>query len=161
VGARSVQVQTSFEAVEAVPVFVDLDLDVALLFADGVEAPALRFTTDEPQRGALGAAIGYPGGQTQVKVEQATVAATYFATGLDVTAESRVTRRILELRARVQPGDSGGPLILEDGTVGGVVFAESRVDPAVGYALSPLEVLERISPAMGRTAAVDTGPCVD
>lgn len=161
VGARSVQVQTPLEAVEAVPVFVDLELDVALLFADGVEAPALRFTTTEPQRGALGAAIGYPGGQRQVKVEPATVAATYFATGLDVTAESRVTRRILELRARVQPGDSGGPLVLEDGTVGGVVFAESRVDPAVGYALSPLEVLERISPALGRTAAVDTGPCAD
>jgi hypothetical protein len=94
-------------------------------------------------------------------VERATVAATYFATGLDVTGEARVTRRILELRARVDPGNSGGPFILEDGTVGGVVFAESRVDPAVGYALSPLEVLERISPSIGSTAAVPTGPCID
>ena len=88
------------------------------------------------------------------------MAATYFATGLDVTGDARVTRRIIELRARVIPGDSGGPFVLEDGTVGGVVFAESRVDPAVGYALSPMQVQDRVTPAIGRSAAVSTGPCV-
>lgn len=160
VGARSVIVQTSGDSFEATPVLVDLELDVALLFANGLDAPSLTFTSSEPTRGALGATIGFPGGENKT-VEPATVAAVYFATGLDVTGEARVTRRILELRARVVPGDSGGPFILEDGTVGGVVFAESRVDPAVGYALSPLEVLDRISPALGSTAAVSSGPCVD
>lgn len=160
VGARSILVQTSGDSYEATPVLVDLELDVALLFADDLDAPALTFATDEPSRGALGATLGYPGGGN-LTVERATVAATYVATGLNVTGEARVNRRILELRARVVPGDSGGPFVLEDGTVGGVVFAESRVDPAVGYALSPLEVLDRISPALGRTAAVSTGPCVD
>jgi hypothetical protein len=87
------------------------------------------------------------------------VAATYNATGLDVTGAARVTRRIIELRATVIPGDSGGPFVLEDGTVGGVVFAESKVDPAVGYALSPLEVLDRITPVLGTRDSVSTGPC--
>lgn len=160
VGARRVIVQTSDQSYEATPVLVDLELDVALLYADELDLPSLTFTSSEPGRGALGATIGYPGGEN-LTVERATVAATYFATGLNVTGEGRVNRRILELRARVVPGDSGGPFILEDGTVGGVVFAESRVDPAVGYALSPLEVLERITPALGRTGAVSTGPCVD
>ena len=160
VGADSVIVQTSGDSYEAVPVLVDLQLDVAVLWANGLAAPALTFAASEPDRGALGATIGYPGGGNET-VEPATVAASYFATGLDVTGKARVTRRILELRARVIPGDSGGPFVLEDGTVGGVVFAESRVDPAVGYALSPLEVLDRISPAVGRTQAVSTGPCVN
>ena len=88
------------------------------------------------------------------------MAATYNATGLDVTGAARVTRRIIELRARVIPGDSGGPFVLVDGTVGGVVFAQSKVDPAVGYALSPSEVLERVAPALGAVQAVPTGPCV-
>ena len=88
------------------------------------------------------------------------MAATYFATGLDVTGEAKVTRRIIELRSRVNPGDSGGPLVLEDGSVGGVVFAESRVDPAVGYALSPREVVDRVSPAIGSRDAVPSGPCI-
>jgi hypothetical protein len=50
--------------------------------------------------------------------------------------------------------------VLQNGSVGGVVFAESKADPTVGYALSPQEVWQRISPAIGRTAAVATGPCV-
>jgi len=158
VGSKSVLVQTSEETYEATPVLIDLKLDVALLFADGVKAPPLTFAGSEPTRGDIGATIGFPGGGNKT-VEPASVAATYFATGLDVTGKARVTRRILELRARVIPGDSGGPLVLENGSVGGVVFAESRVDPTVGYALSALEVRDRISPAVGSTGAVPTGPC--
>jgi S1-C subfamily serine protease len=160
VGASTVIVQTSGESYHATPVFIDLELDVAVLFAEGVQAPALAFATSEPRRGALGATIGFPGGGNKT-VEPATVAATYYATGLDVTGAARVTRRIIELRARVIPGDSGGPFVLEDGTVGGVVFAESKVDPAVGYALSPREVVGKISAAIGRVHPVATGPCVN
>ncbi|HEX3264355.1 MAG TPA: MarP family serine protease [Candidatus Limnocylindrales bacterium] len=159
VGADSIIVQTSDTSFDATPVLIDLDLDIAVLWAKGLKAPKLTFTNAEPERGALGATIGYPGGGNET-VERATVAAAYFATGLDVTQKARVTRSIIELRSKVIPGDSGGPLILEDGTVGGVVFAESRVDPEVGYALSPLEVFDRVAPAVGLQKAVDTGPCV-
>lgn len=159
VGARSILVQTSDASFTATPVLLDLDLDIAVLFANGVDAPPLTFATEEPRRGDIGAAIGFPGGGRKT-VEPATVAATYFATGLDVTGEAKVTRRIIELRSRVNPGDSGGPLVLEDGSVGGVVFAESRVDPAVGYALSPREVVDRVSPAIGSRDAVPSGPCI-
>jgi S1-C subfamily serine protease len=158
IGARSIIVQTSGESYRAIPVLVDLELDIALLQVSGVDAAPLLFTAREPSRGTVGATVGYPGGGNET-VERATVAATYNATGLDVTGAARVTRRIIELRARVIPGDSGGPLVLEDGTVGGVVFAESKVDPAVGYALSPVQVLDRITPAIGETDAVPTGPC--
>jgi S1-C subfamily serine protease len=158
-GARSVQVQSSDGSFRATVVLLDLDLDVAVLYADGVRAPPLTFTGTEPRRGDLAATIGYPGGGNET-VEPATVAAAYFAQGLTVTNKGRVTRRIIELRSSVRPGDSGGPLVLENGTVGGVVFAESKVDPKVGYALSPLDVRARVEPAIGRTAAVGAGPCV-
>ena len=158
-GAKSVLVQTSGDSFRATVVLLDLDLDVALLHTDGLRAPPLTFTTTEPRRGALAAAIGYPGGGNE-SVEPATVAATYYAQGLSVSGKSRVTRRIIELRSRVRPGDSGGPLVLQNGSVGGVVFAESKVDPSVGYALSPLDVWQRIQPAVGRTAAAATGPCL-
>ncbi len=159
VGAASVLAQTSNDSFVATPVLIDLELDVAVLWVDGVDAEPLRFAIEEPGRGAIGATVGYPGGDNET-VKPATVAATYFATGLNVTGEARVTRRILELRARVVPGDSGGPFVLRDGTVGGVVFAESRVDPSVGYALSALEVLETVAPVLGSRTAVATGPCV-
>ncbi len=66
---------------------------------------------------------------------------------------------ILELSARIDRGDSGGPLILTDGTVGGVVFAEAKSDDQVGYALTPVEVSQRITPSLGKTKAVATGAC--
>jgi S1-C subfamily serine protease len=159
VGATKVIVQTSGESFEATPVLVDLELDVALLYAPGVKASPLRFSSEDPVRGAVGATVGYPGGGNET-VERASVAATYNATGLDVTGAARVTRRVIELRARIVPGDSGGPFVLQDGTVGGVVFAQSKVDPAVGYALSPTEVLMRVGPSIGSTRGVATGPCV-
>jgi S1-C subfamily serine protease len=159
-GSNSVVVQTSQASFSTVPVLVDLKLDIALLYARDLDAPALKFTGTEPTRGVIGATFGYPRGGDAV-VEPATVAATYDATGLDVTGDARVTRRILELRAVIEPGDSGGPFLLEDGSVGGVVFAQSRVDPTtVGYALSPLEVRDRVEGAVGRRTPADTGSCL-
>ena len=51
-------------------------------------------------------------------------------------------------------------MILEDGTVGGVVFAEARTDPEVGYALAATEVCgAHPDRASAGPAAVDTGDC--
>lgn len=158
-GATTIVVQTSHDSLRATPVLVDDEYDIAVLFVDRFSAPSLQLATDDPKRGDIGATFGYPGGGNAA-VEPATVAAVYDATGLDVTGTARVTRRLVELRASIEPGDSGGPLLLADGSVGGVVFAESRADPSVGYALSPEQVESHIAPALERTKEVSTGPCI-
>ncbi|MEW5990369.1 MAG: MarP family serine protease, partial [Chloroflexota bacterium] len=158
-GATAITVDTPAGHWPAVAVAFDPRLDVAVLRVEGFAPPSLIFAAADPSRGALGATIGYPGGGDAV-VEPAAVTATYDAEGLDVAGTGRVTRRIIELRAVVEPGDSGGPLILIDGTVGGVVFAESRSDETVGYALSPTAVAVAVGPAIGLTRPVDTGPCL-
>ena len=118
-------------------------------------APA-RFAPEAPGRGTVGAALGHPNGGA-LTVIPAAVSAEVRARGRDLYATRTVVRDVLELRAPVEPGDSGGPFVLADGSVGGVVFAESRTDPEVGYALDPLAVADRVMPLLGRTAAVDTG----
>ena len=133
--------------------------DVAVLWAPDVKGKSLRFAAQDPRTGTPAAALGHPNGGG-LAVIPAAVAAEYAATGRDIYGHGRVTRNILELRAQVEPGDSGGPLILKDGTVGGVVFAEARSDQDVGYALSPISVATDVTPALGRTSAVSTGPCV-
>ena len=50
--------------------------------------------------------------------------------------------------------------MLQDGTIGGLVFAEARTDPDVGYALSPTAVAMRVTPALGRREVVATGDCL-
>lgn len=140
-------------------VLFDPDLDVAVLHAPTANQPPLRMSTDTPARGAAAAVLGYPGGAS-LTVIPAAVADAYAATGRDIYGEHRVRREIVELRAAVERGDSGGPVLLRDGSVGGVVFAESRTNEDVGYALSATAVVVRVGPAIGRTAAVDAGRCV-
>jgi S1-C subfamily serine protease len=158
-GASTVRVEVPSGSGDADVVLFDPDLDVALLHAPGIHAPALRFAARDPRRGSVGAALGYAGGGP-LAVLPAAVTGGYAAEGRDIYDGDLVRRDILELRAEVEPGDSGGPLVLQDGTIGGLVFAESRSDDSVGYALTPTSVAVRVAPGLGRTGAVDVGDCL-
>ena len=158
-GASTVRVTSAEGTDDATVVMFDPTLDLALLSVPALQGPVLRFATSTPERGSVGAAIGYAGGGP-MGILPAAVAGSYDATGRDIYGEDRVTRKILELRAAVEPGDSGGPLVLDDGSVGGLVFAESRTDPEVGYAMTPTAVANRIQPSIGSRGAVDVGPCI-
>ncbi len=158
-GATTIRVAIGSDVADATAVLFDPDLDVALLHAPGLTGTPLRFAAADPDRGAVGAALGYAGGGPLV-ILPAAVSGSYAATGRDIYGVRRVTRQILELRAAVDPGDSGGPLVLRNGTVGGLMFAESRTNPDVGYALTPTSVAVRIAPALGRTRAAGVGDCL-
>jgi len=142
----------------ATAVLFDPELDVALLYAPGLGAPPLTLANEIPQHGTLAAALGHPGGGSLATIPAA-VTSSYKAQGRDIYGTTLVTREIIELRAAIIQGDSGGPVVLQDGTVGGVVFAQAQTDSDVGYALSPVDVAARIQPGLGQTATVDTGPC--
>ena len=156
---RGVRVNAGGKTLDAVPVVFDPKLDIALLHVPGLGARALTFAAHDPDRGALGATLGYPGGGA-LTILPAAVAGRYPATGHDIYGTDKIRRQILELRAAIDRGDSGGPLVLQDGTVGGVVFAEARTNPDVGYALSATEVSAAVEPGVGDTDPVDTGACI-
>ena len=157
-GGSTVRVTLGNQAVDSRVVLFDPSLDVAVLWSPDIDAAPLRFAAQDPKRSTVGAALGHPNGR-DLTVIPAAVTGEYQATGRDIYGERRVTRDILELQAQIEPGDSGGPLILKDGTVGGVVFAEARSDENVGYALSPTAVAADITPVLGRQSQVSTGPC--
>ena len=159
-GGTTVRVSLAGSPFDAAVVLFDPDLDVAVLWVPRLPAPALLLAATEPQRGDTGAAIGFPGGG-EMDVVAAAVAGRFQATGRDIYDEHPVTRQILELRAEIDRGDSGGPFVLADGTVGGIVFAEARSDEQVGYALSAPPVSLRIGPAIGRTSEVPVGDCIE
>ena len=138
---------------DATGILLDLALDVAVLYAPGLDAPALRFA-----RATRTVAIIGPRRLSgwRAAVLPAAVAATYSATGRDMNGTTPVRARIVELRARSSPATRGGPF-LDDGTVGGLVFADRG--PTTGRLRAlPDEVADRIAPAIGRTGAVDVGP---
>ena len=157
--ARGVRVSSSGRVLPAIPVLFDPDLDVALLHVTDILPIALTLASEDPGRGTVGATLGYPGGGA-LTILPAAVTARYAAVGHDIYGQGRIRRQVLELHADIDRGDSGGPLMLRDGTVGGVVFAEARTNPDVGYALAATEVANAIRTGFGKRAAVDTGACL-
>ncbi|HZQ85765.1 MAG TPA: MarP family serine protease [Acidimicrobiales bacterium] len=139
------------------PVLFDPRLDVAVLRAPLSERP-LSLGPGSVARGTEGAVLGYPGGGP-FDAEPAVVAARYQAIGRDIYSEGLTSRAVYELRSRVRPGNSGGPLVAGTGTVVGVVFSRSSYDQSVGYALTSDEVVPALRRATSSAARVDTGPC--
>ncbi len=158
-GAERVTLRGAAGSGRGTVVLFDPDLDVAVVRATALRLPALVLAPEAPQRGAVGAALGYPNGAGLTTLPAA-VTALVRARGRDIYGEAPVVRVVLELRAAIEPGTSGGPLVLPNGTVGGVVFAESRTDETVGYALDPAAVAVAIMPGIGETDPAATGPCI-
>jgi S1-C subfamily serine protease len=140
-------------------VLFDPELDVAVLRVERTPGPALRLLSTEVDRGAGGALLGFPGGG-DLHGERAAVRRPIDAVGRDIYGQHTVVRKVYELQATVEPGDSGGPFVLPDGSVAGIVFAASTTDEGVGYAVSSNAALDDIRGAQALTAAVGTGACV-
>jgi S1-C subfamily serine protease len=79
--------------------------------------------------------------------------------GRDIYGRATVERDMYELQAKVRPGNSGGPFVLPDGEVAGVIFAASTTDNQIGYAIVSTEVIRKLQAAQGKTAAVSTKGC--
>lgn len=144
---------------QAQVVAFDPELDAALLYAPDVRLVPLTLAATVPDRGDAAAALGFTGGGRQ-RVIPAVVSRRLNAIGRDIYGESIVGRDVIELREDVAPGDSGGPLLIAGGAVGGVTFSESQSDTLIGYALSPVAVAESLGPALRSTESVDTERCL-
>ena len=152
----------------ATPIWFDPALDLAVLRVADLRDPPLAMFDGTVERGTVGAVLGYPGGGAFAS-SPAAVTATFRAVGLDIYGTATVTREVYELNATVLPGDSGGPLVaagatdagtaVPAGTVVGVVFSRSAVDPHVGYALTTTAVEADVRQAESAGTPVSTGAC--
>jgi S1-C subfamily serine protease len=158
-GSESTTVTLGGATHDALVVAIDGEADLALLHVPGAEAPALRLNPAATTRGTTGVALGYPGGG-DLTVTPAGVTASHDITGPDIYGDGAHTRSVVELRSGIRRGNSGGPLVVEPGLVGGVIFGASRINPEVGYAIGSDEAVERLGPFIGATTAVDTGACL-
>lgn len=144
----------------ATPVLYDPRFDLAVLRTEAPVGPPLALDPGDVGRGTRGAVVGYPENGS-LSVGPAGVAAALTAEGQDIYNQGSVVRRVYEIDAEVQPGNSGGPLVAADGQVVGVVFSRSTASSHVGYALASPGVLARVREAEGRSAPVGTGACTE
>lgn len=143
----------------ATTVVFDADLDLAILRLESALGPELQLAQDDPRRGDAGAVLGYPGGGP-LDARSAAVLRIIEAVGRDIYGADEIVRSVLELQTVVRPGNSGGPFVLPDGTVAGVVFAASSAEDRVGYAITADDVRPRLDDAAEQTTPVDTGRCL-
>ena len=159
--SRGIRVATlDGRLLDAVPVLFDPELDVALLHVTDLRLRALPLASDRsgPRQRGRDARLSE---RRALTVLAAAVAGRYPATGYDIYGEDQVRREILELRAAIERGDSGGPLILADGTVGGVVFAEARPTPTSATRCRPTAVTAAIAPGARTGRRRRHGQCIN
>lgn len=145
-------------ALRATVVRFDPRVDVAMLYVPGLTAPPLRFSTTTAGKGASAVVAGYPL-NGQFSAVAARISGESSAGGPDIYRTGDVTRDIYEVRALVEPGNSGGPLLAPDGTVYGVVFAAAVNYRDTGYALTAGQVESDVRAGAHATRPVSTQRC--
>ncbi|MGH3587613.1 MAG: MarP family serine protease [Pseudonocardia sp.] len=145
------------EEIPARVVYYDSDIDVAVLAVEGLNRPFLRFAGEgQPRQSA--AVLGYPN-DGPYNVQSARIRGEQRLRSPDIYGRGSVVREVFSIRSLVRPGNSGGPLVSEDGDVLGVIFAASVTDSDTGYALTADQVAAGAARGLSNADQVDTGDC--
>jgi S1-C subfamily serine protease len=139
-------------------VYYDSGRDLAVIYVPGLGAPAIGWAATRAATGDDAIVVGYPldGPFTPTA---ARIRDVRQVKGPDIYDRQTVIREVYTIRAKVRSGNSGGPLIADDGRVLGVVFAAAVDDPDTGFALTADEAAPVATAGADRTAGVSTGPC--
>jgi S1-C subfamily serine protease len=136
---------------------IDRKKDIAIIFVPGLTGEKLTFigpvTPNE-----VGFVVGYPNGG-KLRTSAVSVSAEFESLGTDIDGNGEARRAVIVFGGDVKPGNSGGPLLNDQGQVLGVVFAADEQNKNTGYALAPSEVAKLISESTSKTDSIATGSC--
>lgn len=142
---------------DATVVLFDPVVDLAVLSVPTLKAPAIPLGKDL-DRSADAVVAGYPLNGPYVVVP-ARIRSTLNAVGEDIYGRAGAERQVYSLYATVRQGNSGGPLLAVDGSLSGIVFAQSLDDRDTGYALTLAEIRPLLTKGVAATQPVSTGRC--
>jgi S1-C subfamily serine protease len=150
-GARSITVSRDGHDVDATIVAFDPDLDLAYLRADvtGVRPIPVDSSGVEPGRSATAWVVR----GDEVLAVPVTIRRRIRLNTEDIYVDTDTTRPGVELHADIEPGDSGGPIVV-DGGVAALLWARSKRTESRAYAIDPDRGRTRID---GQLAAGDLG----
>jgi S1-C subfamily serine protease len=136
---------------------IDRKKDIAIIFVPGLTGEKLTFigpvTPNE-----IGFVVGYPNGGN-LRTMPVSVTSEFESIGTDIDGNGESRRDVIVFGGDVKPGNSGGPLLNDQGQVLGVVFAADAENKNTGYALAPSEVAKLVSETSSVMQAIETGEC--
>jgi S1-C subfamily serine protease len=156
-GVDEPRVLVGDQEVPARVVYYNPDIDLAVLAVDDLGRPFLQFDR-EGSSGDSAAVLGYPN-DGPYDVQAARIRGEQRLRSPDIYGDGTVIREVYSIRSLVRPGNSGGPLVSEDGDVLGVIFAASVTDRDTGYALTAGQVAQGATRGITSSQTVDTGDC--
>lgn len=157
-GTRSTVVELNGDRYDSKVVVYDPDRDLAVLHVPGLPGPSMRFAAGNAGTGADAIVLGFPL-DGPYNAQSARIRDVDRITGPDIYSGGNVTREVYTIRALVQSGNSGGPLVSSNGLVLGVIFAAAADDPNTGFAVTAAEARPVALAGAERTRAVGTGEC--
>ncbi len=162
-GMSTVAVQLDGADLPARVVLFDAGRDVAVLAVPATAATPLVFAKAPARPNSSAVAAGYPE-DGPFALAPARIRDREHVTGYTIYeqsgSETRVTREIYAVRAQVQPGNSGGPLLDRDGAVLGIVFARALDSADTGFVLTAAEVAPDAQAGREASASRSTGSCL-
>jgi S1-C subfamily serine protease len=156
-GVKEPKVKVGSQTVDAKVVYYNPQLDVAVLDVPRLSGPYIGFDTDGKEL-QVGAVLGYPE-DGPFDVQPARIRSQQRLRSPDIYGDGTVFREVFSLRSVIRNGNSGGPLVSEEGKVLGVVFAASVTDSNTGYALTAKQVAESAAKGITNNSAVSTQGC--
>lgn len=157
-GVDAPKVEVDGELRDALVVLFDPGRDLAVLSVPGLGLPALQVSPAPARPGDDALVVGYPQ-DGPFRPDAARIIRTQVARGPDIYGSTSLDREIHALKGLVQPGNSGGPLLDDEGRVLGVIFAAAADDRTVGYAITWDEAKVQAERARSLSTGVDTQEC--
>lgn len=143
------------QSLSARVVYVDTQNDVAILRVDGLRTLPLAISGSEDYPRPV-AILGYPRDGALVGIA-ATAGAPRTVIAPNAYGRHVGPRNVVPLRGRVEPGESGGPVVDSEGGVVAMIFGGAK-NGGNGFAV-PVSVVGDALPRA--TRPVSSGPCVN
>jgi S1-C subfamily serine protease len=146
------------QALDGRIVYFDPQNDLAVIAVSGLRVPTLALG-GPLSVGDDGVIDGYPfGGPFTTGGAQVLAHSTESVENIYNSA--RTNRDLYTLAADIEPGNSGGPLLEQNGSIAGIVFAKSSTDANLGYAMTDAVLAPVVQQAAGLSAPISSGACV-
>ena len=143
---------------EGVPIFFDPNLDFAIVRVKDLNVVPLSLAATNVMIDTTVAVVGYPGGNYTAVPGIVTNDVNIF--GRNIYDLGVIGRNVYEVQAHLAEGSSGGPVVLPDGRVAGVIFAKYDSSDDYGYALTSPHLLGAVQSAQTASKRVNSGACM-